>query len=280
MTSRSPPLRRLHVVAVCYQLPADRFAAGLQRIATAHGVVLCGVVVSNNTAALPASLGPGLEAVRGSNDLLDFSGYFEGLERLLCVQTRVDSDNVLFVNDSLFTKHAASCILGRVVGLDALLRQLQVPAMAGKVTAYHSICRQNPWSGDRGYVSTYCYMLNARGLPIMRQLHSLAAEDDVFVDAPVSGEAWGRRMPLVLRESIRAHLCYRGSPYLWPAAASSQTELLRKKAVCVYLETRLSGAVGREGALVPINSGPRATTDIFVREYLARFTRMTKSRAR
>ena len=183
---------------------------------------------------------------------------------------------MLFVNDSLFTKHAASCILGRVLGLDALLRRLQVPAMAGKLDPYRSICRQNPWSGDRGFVTTFCYMLNARGLPIVQQLSSLAAEDDVFADATVCDEAWGRRMPAVLREHIRAHLAYEGSPYLWPAAASTQAEQLRKKAACVYLETRLSGAVGHGGALLPINSGPRATTDIFVREFLARLARMAK----
>jgi hypothetical protein len=119
-------------------------------------------------------------------------------------------------------------------------------------------------------------MLNAQGLPIVQQLMSLAAGDDVFADAAVCDEAWGRRMPAVLREHIRAHLAYEGSPYLWPAAASAQVELLRKKAACVYLETRLSGAVGSEGALVPINSGPRSSTDIFVREFLARLARMAK----
>ena len=110
----------------------------------------------------------------------------------------------------------------------------------------------------------------------MQQLKSLAAEDDVFADAAVSDEAWGRKMPTVLREHIRAHLAYQGSPYLWPGAASAQAELLRKKAACVYLETRLSGAIGREGAVVPINMGPRSSTDIFVREFLARLARMAK----
>jgi hypothetical protein len=32
---------------------------------------------------------------------------------------------VLFVNDTLFTKHAASCILSRVLDLDSLLQHLQ-----------------------------------------------------------------------------------------------------------------------------------------------------------
>jgi hypothetical protein len=83
-------------------------------------------------------------------------------------------------------------------------------------------------------------------------------------------------MPAALREHIRAHLAYEGSPYLWPAAPSTPAQLLRKKAACVYLEARLSGAIGRDGALVPINAGPRSTTDIFVREILARLARTAK----
>ena len=164
-----PRLRRreINVVAVCYQRPPDRVAASLQRIAQRHGVALRGVMVCNRAQQVPARLqDSGFDVAPGSNALLDFSGFFEGLERLLSTRPEAAAGNVLFVNDTLFTKHAASCILGRVLGLDALMRQLQVPAMAGKLDPYRSICRQNPWSGDRGFVTTFCYMLNARGLPL------------------------------------------------------------------------------------------------------------------
>ena len=216
------------------------------------------------------------DLAQGSNALLDFSGFFEGLERLLATWPEAAAGNVLFVNDSLFTKHAASCIMGRVLGLDALLRQLQMPAMAGKLDPYRSICRQNPWSGDRGYITTFCFMLNARGLPIVQQLRSLAAEDDVFADAAVCDEAWGERTASGIARVHPRAPGLESFPYLWPAVASTPAQLLRKKAACVYLETRLSGAIGREGALVPINVGPRSTTDIFVREFLARLARSAK----
>jgi len=280
MSAALPGRREVNVVAVCYQCPADRFAASLQRIARRHGVALRGVLVCNRAQQVPADLQDlGFDAVTGSNALLDFSGFFEGLGRLLATRPDAAAGNVLFVNDTLFTKHAASCILSRVLGLDALLRQLQMPAIAGKLDPYRSICRQNPWSGDRGFVTTFCYMVNARGLPIVQQLRSLAAEDDVFADAVVGDEAWGRRMPAALREHIRAHLAYEGSPYLWPRAGSTPADHLRKKAACVYLESRLSGVIGREGALVPINSGPRASTGIFVREFLARLARTPRAKA-
>jgi len=280
MSAASPGLREVNVVAVCYQCPADRFVASLQRIAQRHGVALRGVLVCNRAQELPAGLHElGFDAAAGSNALLDFSGFFEGLERLLATRPEAAAGNVLFVNDTLFTKHAAPCILGRVLRHDALLRQLKLPAIAGKLDPYRSICRQNPWSGDRGFVTTFCYLVNARGLPIVRQLRSLAAHDDVFADAAVGDEAWGRKMPAALREHIRAHLAYEGSPYLWPPAGSTPADHLRKKAACVYLESRLSGAIGREGALVPINSGPRASTDIFVREFVARLARTARAQA-
>ena len=240
MNAAAPPAQReINLVAVCYQRPPDRFAASLQRIAQRHGVALRGVIVCNRARQVQARLQDSrFDLAQGSNALLDFSGFFEGLERLLSTRPEAAASNVLFVNDSLFTKHAASCILGRVLSLDALMRQLQVPAMAGKVAPFRSICRQNPWSGDRGFVPTFCYMLNARGLPLLQQLKSLAAEDDVFADAAVSDEAWGRKMPTVLREHIRAHLAYQGSLTVAGRCDRRRQELLRKKTACVFLEIR------------------------------------------
>jgi hypothetical protein len=160
MSAASPGLREVNVVAVCYQCPADRFVASLQRIAQRHGVALRGVLVCNRAQELPAGLHElGFDAAAGSNALLDFSGFFEGLERLLATRPEAAAGNVLFVNDTLFTKHAAPCILGRVLRHDALLRQLKLPAIAGKLDPYRSICRQNPWSGDRGFVTTFCYLV-------------------------------------------------------------------------------------------------------------------------
>lgn len=273
MSGSSPEQRHLCVVAVCYQLRPDVFADRLRSLASRSGVVLHGVVVCNNAVHASGSMSGELEFLRGSNRFLDFSGYFEGLERLLAGHPKTAGGNVLFVNDTLVTKHAAACILGRVLGLDALLGKLRVPAMAGKVDPYGSICLRNPWSGHPSYVTTFCFMLNARALPSLRALLPQAIDDDVLSEAALDDDAWGRRMPAVFREHILAHLAYADSPYLWPGATTPGSDLLRKKACCVYFEGRLSGAIGSDGAIVPINSGPRSTADILVRETFSRVAR-------
>jgi len=281
MSADSPAGREINVVAVCYQSPPDHVAAGLKRIAHRHGVILRGVMVCNRPGQSPARLEAlGFDTLTGSNALLDFSGFFEGLERLLAARPEAAAGNVLFVNDTLFTKHAASCILGRLFGLDALLRHLKVPAIAGKLDRYRSVYLRNPWSGHDRYVSTFCFLLNAAALPQLRRLTQEAESAGALLDRPLDDETWGAGIPALLREHIRAHLVYEGSPYLWPSASRSNPELLRKKACCVYLENRLSGAIGGDGALVPINAGPRSQVAIFVRELLARVAREIKLRSR
>lgn len=265
--------QRVHVVCVCHQLKPEPFTSSLEALASRSGVALRGVAVCNNAAHSWRSMPREIEILRGSNKLLDFSGFFEGLDHLLASHPEATNGNVLFVNDTLFTKHAASCILGRVLGIDALLRQLQVPAMAGKLDPYRSICIRSPWSGQSGYITSFCFLLNARALPIMQRLLTDASADGVFSEAALSDEAWGQRMPPVFREYIRAHLVHEGSPYLWPSAGARNANLLHKKACCMYFEGRLSGAIAAEGAMVPINSGPRSRAGVFVHESAARILR-------
>ncbi len=187
---------------------------------------------------------------------------------------------MLFVNDTLFTKHAAACILGRVLGADELLRQLRVPAICGKLDPYRSICLRNPWSGHEAYISTFCFLLNSTAQPALRQLREHAHSDGVFATADVADATWGQTMPAIFREYIRAHLSYAGSPYLWPQAANGDTLLLHKKACCVYFEGRLSGSIADGGAMVAINAGPRAQADIAMHELAARAGRSLTSRFR
>jgi hypothetical protein len=262
--------RPQHVVAVCHQMPPQSFAARLRALAPDHRIRLRGVVVGNNADhSWPADC-DGLRFLHGSNELLDFSGYLEGLEHLLVVEPASASDNVLFVNDSLFTKHAAGCLVRHVLGLDPLLRQIRLPAICGKQDPYRWISLRNPWSGHPGFVTTFCFMLNATALPMIRRLRDDAQADGLFVDAPPDDDAWGMGLSASFREFIRVHVSYAGSPYLWPAAPGSDARLLRKKACCVYFESRLSGAIGAEGVVLPINAGPRSRSDIFVRELAAR----------
>jgi hypothetical protein len=250
------------------------FATRLQSLAARSGIRLRGVVVCNNAEHPCPAPSAEMRFLRGSNELLDFSGYFEGLAHLLAHSPSVASGNVLFVNDTLVTKHAAGCILGRTLALDALLQQLHLPAMAGKADHYRSICLCNPWSGHATFITTFCFLLNARAIPAMGNLKADAVADGVFATTSLADPEWGQSMPAPFREHIRAHLVYGDSPYLWPSATTSTEEPLHKKACCVYFEGRLSGAIGSSGAMLPINSGPRSSADIVLSELASRALRL------
>lgn len=266
MSRISRAQRHLNIVAVCYQLhPAD-FAARLQSLASRSGFKLRGSVTCNNAMHAGTAAPCDLTVVQGSNSLLDFSGFFEGLEHLLAQDPETEEGNVLFVNDTLFTKHAAGCILGYLLDLDPMLRRLAVAAIAGKMDTYQSVCLRNPWSGLPGFVTTFCFLLNSQALSALRHLKSDAVADGVLTDIDPSSPDWGHSLPADFREFIRAHLVYAESPFIWPSASTSAPSLLRKKASCVYFESRLSGVIASSGAMVPINAGPRARTNIFLRE--------------
>lgn len=266
--------RHMHLVGVCHQLRPEAFVAKLQSMASACGVTLRGVVVSNNMAHAWTAMPRGVEILRGSNQLLDFSGFFEGLDHLLVRDPEAAASNVMFVNDTLVTKHAATCILSRVLSLDVLLENLRVPAMGGKLDPYRAICMRNPWSGHPGYITSFCFVLNSLALPLMQQLAADAQADGVLGGTEVADANWGLQMPRELREMLRAHLLYPASPFLWPAARSSSPDLLRRKASSSYCEHRLSGHLGKSGVVVPINTGPRSSALIAISERMARLSRV------
>jgi hypothetical protein len=263
----------LYAVAVCYQVAPAPFIARLVAETARAGRRLRAVVVSNDPSHPLQSPAAGVEVIRGSNAQLDFSGYFEGFDRLLSTDPGAAGANVLFANDSLLTRHALATILRHVLQLDGLLGQLLVPAMAGKLDPYRSICLRSPWSGHPGYLSSFCFLLNRHAQPRLTRLPAEARDDGVLAACPVEAAEWGAGLAPVLREYIRAHLAYDRSAYLWRASAAAHTELIRKKAQCVYFEHRLSGSIGVDGALLPINAGPRSRARIALAETAARAVR-------
>ncbi|BAL97474.1 hypothetical protein RGE_41380 [Rubrivivax gelatinosus IL144] len=260
-------------VGVCYDLDPVSFASRLRKIARRHGATLDLVVVANNPRHAMAMAPSWFDLVPGSNELLDFSGYFEGLQRHQSRASIIQCRSVLFVNDSLFTKHAAEQILGRVLRLEPLVQQILPPAICGKLDCYRSFAMNNPWSGLPGYITSFCFALNKEALQSLERLPALAELDGVDSTLMPDSSDWGRGLPTVIREYLRAHLSYPSSPYRWPRAANASTQLLSRKAACAYFEHRMSGVIGSSGVLLPINAGPRAEACIAFSEALARVTR-------
>jgi hypothetical protein len=59
------------------------------------------------------------------------------------------------------------------------------------------------------------------------------------------------------------------SPYKWHSEAHLETsDLLNKKARCIYFEHRLSGEIGKSGCIIPTNAGNKEYILSSLREYL------------
>lgn len=258
------------IVGVCFNLEPSIFISKLVKLFARSGKTICGVVVSNNNSHSLISNVDGIQVLRGTNSHLDFSGYFEGFEHLSAANQDIDSEVIFFTNDTLFTKHAAPTIVARLLRLHALLSQLTIPAMAGKTDTYKTICTRNPWSNNNFYVTSFCFLLNGPALPLLQQLLPDANNNDVLVDFPLNYNAWGKRLNGVMREYIRAHLIYKNSPYIWKSSEILSPALLARKAHCVYFEHRLSGLIGLNGAILPINAGTRAFISIYFAELMSR----------
>lgn len=240
----------LTVIACCYNLAPRDFCARLDRVASSLGVRFAGVVVANRPGATLEKLGA-WTVVKGSNLTHDFSAYVEGLQQVDTAEARA----LLFVNDSVFERHHGRENVRAVVGHMALVEQIQVAAIAGKVDRYSTVCHQNPWSGLALYVSSYCFALNRPALAVLQALQVQAQADGLQAGLPMDSAQWGAGLPPNFREFMRAFTCYGHPSFTWPGLNRYRIgdELLATKARCIYMEHRLSGEIGRDGCIIPVN---------------------------
>lgn len=266
--------QRLSVVACSFALSPSELRLCLQVLARRCGVLLGGVIVSNR----PNSAAQGdaeWSVINGSNRVHDFSAYAEGLAYLR--SNGLESACVLFINDSLFESHHPSANLHALVRQLPALSQVQVPAIAGKIDRYATICHANPWSGLSLYVSTYCFGLNTAALPVLAMLDELASVDlgDVASGLSLTSPDWGTGMSPSFREFVRTFLVYGHPDFCWPGLGryAPDDSLLAVKARCIYLEHRLSGEIGRYGCILPINLRLAERLRLYLSERLANFMR-------
>lgn len=216
---------------------------------------------------------PGWVLLPTDNQDFDFSAYLTGTERVR--RSHPESSVVIFLNDTLFTDHAAAAnfkALWRQVGL---MKSLEIPAIAGKADPYTTVCLQNPWSGLGIYVTSFCFMLNQHAIKYMLQLRAMADSDCVTLEKSVDDQMWGDKLPPAFRQFIKANLVYKQSPYLWYRLKETNFEpqQLSSKARAIYFEHRLSGAISRNGCMVPTNAGPRWSTYLNFHERWSRVLR-------
>lgn len=268
MTASAP----IVIVACCYRLPATEVKRRVQRLLADEQLKIAGFVVSS-LHEREVDLGDGWTALPSDNLDFDFSAYLTGARTV--VERGYASQTVLFINDTLFTDHAAYANFRAAWRQRGLIGEIEIPAIAGKADAYTTMCLRNPWSGLGLYITSFCFLLNAHALTLMLRLREFAEEDGVTHEVDVNTANWGAPLPGAFRQFIKAALVYPSSPYLWYRlrSGSYSPAQLRSKARCIYFEHRLSGAIAAAGCLLPSNAGPRWGVYLALSERLFRLRR-------
>jgi hypothetical protein len=260
-------------IVCCYRQSPARVAATLARLGQETGSDFGGVIVDNAGTATDAHI-PGWHVVAGSNALMDFSGYCEGLAVL---EPRYGA--VLVLNDTLFTDHNAGFMLERLLRYRDFIAACDVPAIAGKVDNYSSVCFANPWSGANAYVSSFAFLLSAVALPILPRLY--AEIDQVMGDPALAivDPGWAPGLDPRFRTYLRLHLLTDFDPLSWYRLKIGAVagDMLARKARCVYLEHRLSGEIARQGVIVSLFPRGRDKIAFRSRDRWARLMRRERS---
>ncbi|MCM2295585.1 hypothetical protein [Rhodoferax sp.] len=196
--------------------------------------------------------------VTGSNMLLDFSAFYEGLAFLK--EGEMDS-GVLFMNDSLFTKLPSWWILRRLACDLDYSERLDVPCMVGFSADYRFFLQNNPWSGAQSYICSACFFANAKAIGLLRSLteRCMAAFPNNYSEN--NAEDVGLRLAELIGTKFHSYLklvLLTPTGGVWRPALSIGhiPEMQIRKALCFYLEHRLSGAIQlADGGLIFINRG-------------------------
>jgi hypothetical protein len=260
------------IVACSYHLSASDTAARLRQLLPEGATVRASFIVAAS-AVETQDLGHGWKVIPTDNLDFDFSAYLTGAA--MVADQASGATAIIFLNDTLFTDHAAEANFRALWRQMGLIQAIQMPAISGKADQYTTVCLRNPWSGLGQYISSYCFALNPPALALMLRLREWAEQDDVTHEPAVDSPAWGAKLPGAFKEFLRANLIYRRSPYLWYRLAGTafSPAQLTSKARCIYFEHRLSGAIAEAGCMLPTNAGPRWSFYLSTHERLSRFRR-------
>ena len=110
--------------------------------------------------------------------------------------------------------------------------------------------------------------MNPAAMMMFLNIKSWADSAGLGHNVDINSSEWGDGLQPVFREFMRASIVYMTSPYKWRNLTSKDRNqtLMQKKARCIYFEHRLSGEIGLNGSILPINAGLRAHIHIYLAE--------------
>lgn len=244
---------KLIVVACSFYLTPEQIIKRIDRVFSKNSYYF-GLIVSNRSSDHIGILPKCWGLILSDNSINDFSAYFKAIRHLKKMDN-FHEYNILFLNDSLFTKHFYSISLNAISEKIRLLGMFNTPAMIGYKSNYTSICLHNPWSRANSFVPTYLFALNFSALQLFEEL-----EDEYYhYVLPWLGGEFVKTLHAA--ESLRQLACFRAyEAYENRIGVSRQvnserTNWILKKASCIYLEHRLSGVIGARGVMIFLNDG-------------------------
>lgn len=221
-----------------------------------------GIIVSNNQVTKDISNSQWM-IINGSNDYLDFSAYFEGVSAYL--EDNKDCNDLIFLNDTFFNKHNFNYEFKLLFQNYSLLSDITDPVIIGKGSKYYSICHRNPWSELNIFIPSYFFALNKNAIKIIQSLEGLLKNDNYLGD--IKSELFKQSLNPAFYNLLVSSIESNTSPYSWSLEKGNiSDEILRKKALCIYFEHRLSGEIGKLGCILPTNAGNKGYLKFAIRE--------------
>lgn len=189
--------------------------------------------------------------INGSNQLLDFSAYREGLAYLR--ENKLD-DAALFLNDTLFTKLPYTYILKRLSETIFLSQSLDVSCLVGFRSNYDFFLQRNPWSGSESHFCAAVFYANSKASSLLADTYDELKEQYNFNQ--LSGELIEKITGKQFFSYLKLVLFNKNSRWQ-PELTKSKLELLIfHKALCFYLEHYISALVQKsDGGVIYINNG-------------------------
>lgn len=256
------------VVAAQYYLEDRKLARCMDRLQARLGAAgihsrLCTVDLRAGGRTAPAQ-----SDAAAPYPFLDISAYREG------VLQRDDSDVVLVLNDTLFSKHPWPLLLKRLVPLLPLLSSVTAPVAAGAVHPTTDLLLLDSSNPTRRHLSTFMFAANRAGIGCFESLvEPLPQQED-----PLGRQWLAGQMALhpALALLLQVHLGQVPSPWAWPGMQRQPSpDLVQRKAITVaveYLYTqRLLQA---RGCILPINLGARFRIEALLHRLSHRFLRL------
>lgn len=164
-------INNFHIIVACYYLDPSKI---IKKLAFTKKLGCCEIIVVVNNPKYFKQINS-QNIVQGSNDILDFSAYREGLVHVKKID--IDCNKIiLFINDSLLVKHPYKYIVNKIATDFEYksAKQAMAYSFSGKYNFYFD---KNPWENTRLHLCGAAFALNLHGLEIFETLY-----DSVYVE--------------------------------------------------------------------------------------------------